>query len=345
MRCNLCSVMHRLLYSTFVNPGPSKVEEMADVVVPFRRCLNIKARKSPDVQCAISATHGDYCSRHYKNPRPFRSITVAESRAYTRSHTIAVRRIQKFWRRIVPLRRYSQQGPAANLKGISVNATELYSFEPISVIPSYYLISVCDEKKLVWVFDIRTIVHTMATGFPSQNPYTRGSFTDLSMKRIHARIAWLRRRKYHILHANTDILTQEQCWNQKVLDAILKIEALGYYVSCEWFTELTKEEHMKFYRRLYSIWNWRLNLTRAEKEAIVPQYDARPCVFRFSPNDQPEKSVTWWERYTLSIVEAFTTRSSDREQQKLGALYILMALVQVSKGAAEGLPWLSDFAE
>jgi hypothetical protein len=245
----------------------------------------------------------------------------------------------------VPLHRYSQQGPAANVKDLGVNVTELYSFEPISVIPSYYLISVCDENKLVWVFDIRTIVHTMATGFPSQNPYTRGSFTELSMKRIHARIAWLRRRKYHILHANTDILTDEQCWNQKVLDAILKIEALGYYVSCEWFTGLTKEEHMKFYRRLYSIWNWRLNLTRAEKESIVPQYDTRPCVFRFLPNDQPEKSFSWWERYTLSIVEAFTTRSPDREQQKLGALYILMALVQVSKGAAEGLPWLSDYVD
>jgi hypothetical protein len=130
-----------------------------------------------------------------------------------------------------------------------------------------------------------------------------------------------------------------------VLDAILKIEALGYYVSCEWFTGLTKEEHIKFYRRLYSIWNWGLNLTRAEKEAIVPRHDVRPAVFRFLPNDQPQKSSTWWERHTLSLVEAFTTRAPEREQQKLGALYILMALVYVSKGAAESLPWLSDYTE
>jgi hypothetical protein len=255
----------------------------------------------------------------------------------------AARLIQGFWRRLVPLRRYKQQGPASNLGGLGVNDTELYSFEPVSSIPSYYLISLTDEKKLVWIFDIRTIVHTMATGFPSQNPYTRGSFTELSMKRIHARIAWLRRRKYHILHANTDILTDEQCWNQRVLDAILKIEALGYYVSCEWFTGMSKADHMKFYRGLYAIWNWQLKLTRAEKELIVPQYDTRPhVVFRFLPNDQPDKSVSWWERYTLSIIEAFISRSGEREQQKLAAMYILMALVHVSKGAAEGLPWLLE---
>jgi hypothetical protein len=182
----------------------------------------------------------------------------------------------------------------------------------------------------------------MATGFPSQNPYTRGSFTELSMKRIHSRIAWLRRRKYHILHINTDILTEEQCWNQRVLDAILKIEALGYYVSCEWFTKLSKEEHKLFYSELYSIWNWRLNLSRAEKESIVPGHDLRPPVFRFLPNDQPQKSFSWWEKYTLSIVEAFITRSPEKEQKKLGALYILMALVKVSKAAAESLPWLLD---
>jgi hypothetical protein len=129
------------------------------------------------------------------------------------------------------------------------------------------------------------------------------------------------------------------------LDVILKIEALGYYVSCEWFTGLKKAEHLKFYRRLYLIWNWRLNLTRAEKDAIIPQYDAQPAVFRFMPNDEPEKSLSWWEKYTLSIVEAFISRSPDKEQRKLGALYILMALVQVSKGAAENLPWLSDYIE
>lgn len=306
---------------------------------PFRPCLNIKSRANPDIQCSLSATHGDYCSRHHKNPKPFSKSKPPpqEYRIYTRSDRLAIQKLQKFWRSKYPLHRFIRQGPAVNDLTLVVNDTELYSLEPVDTIPKHYLVTFSDEAKSIWAFDIRTIVQTMGNGFPSQNPYTRMEFTQRAKNIIHSRIAWLRARMYPVIYINTDILTEEQCWNHRVLDVFIKIESLGYYASCDWYHKLNLYGHCSFYNNLFTLWEFRLGLTRAEKERIVPEY---AILFKFHPSDLPIKSIHWWQKNTLSLIEAFVTRSSDKEQQKLGAMYALMALTRVSRQAAEALPWL-----
>jgi len=306
---------------------------------PFRVCVNIKSRANPDIQCHLSATHGDYCSRHHKNPKPFSKPPRREVRIYTRGDKTAVQKLQKFWRLHLPLYRFRRQGPAANDITLATNDTELYSLDPTTTIPKHYLITFSDDAKSIWAFDIRTIVQTMGNGFPSQNPYNRGEFSEAAKKNIHARIAWLRARLYPVLHMNTDILTEEQCWNHKVLDIFLKIEALGYYASCDWYHKLTLTQHISFYRTLFQLWEFRLGLTRAEKDRIVPEH---VNLFRFHPDEAPVKTGHWWEKNTLALMEAFITRSSEKEHQKMGAMYALMALARISRKAAEALPWLLE---
>lgn len=314
----------------------------AVVAQPFRKCINVKSRANPDVRCPLSATHGDYCSRHHKNPKPFvKPLTQEEPKTYTRADLAAASKLIRFWRRRAALHRYSHQGPAANLLSITTNDMELYSLEPIATIPRHYFISFADERKNIWAFDIRTIVHTMATGFPSENPYTRDTFTERAKQLIHGRIAWLRARKYPVLHINTDVLTTEQCWNHKILDIFLKVEALGYYVNCEWYHKLTLIQHISFYNTLFTLWEFRLGLTRAHKESIIPGHDTVP-LFRFHPTEMPVKSLHWWERQNLALIESFVTRAAEKEQQKMGAMYVLMALTRVSRAAAEALPWLAS---
>ena len=302
----------------------------------FRKCLNGKSRANPDIQCTLSASHGDYCSRHWKNPKPFRK-SPPPTRVFSRSDKVAIKKIQTFWRRHIPLYRYLQQGPAANSYSLAVNDTELYSLDSIHTVPKHYFISFSDERKSVWAFDVRTIVQTMATGFPSENPYTREKLLDRAVERIHSRIAWLRSRKYPILHMNNDVLTAEQTWNHTVLNIFLKIEALGYYASCDWYHKLTLSQHMSFYNSIFVLWEYRLGLTRADKDRVVPGHEN---LFRFQPSDMPMKSAHWWEKNTLTIMEAFITRSPEKEQQKLGAMYVLMALTRVSRRVAEAFPWL-----
>jgi hypothetical protein len=310
---------------------------MTTTVSSFRVCLNIKSRANPDIQCHLSATHGDYCSRHYKNPKPFRRPPTFEERTYTRTDRAAAKKIQGFWRARVPFYRYVQQGPAVNAFDLAVNDTELYSLEPVTSIPKPYFISFSDERKSIWIFDVRSLVQAMASGTPSANPYNRNMVTERAKERIHRRIAWLRSRLYPVLHISSDVLTPEQCWNHKVLDIFLKIEAHGHYVSCDWYHKMELIQHVTFYKTLLSLWEYRLGLTRAEKERIVPGHEG---LFRYHPSEIPVKSLHWWEKNTLALMETFVTRATDKEQQKLGTMYVLMALVQVSRPAAEALPWL-----
>jgi hypothetical protein len=308
----------------------------------FRQCLNIKSRKNPDTQCTLSAIQGEYCSRHTKNPRPFRAPKKIEShKVITRSDVTAIRRIQKFWRTARPLYMFKTQGPAVHCKSIATNQTELYTLDPIEDIPPLYFISVSDARKCIWAFDIRSIVPTMASGAALQNPYTRDVYTEDAKERIHNRIEWLRSRKYQILHATTEVFTPAQIWNHKVLDVFLKIEALGYYASCDWYTSFGLYDHILFYKRLFTLWEWRLGLTRLQKELIVPGYMTKPNqLFRFDPTEVPPKSLHWWERTNLALVERFLTSVADKEQNKLGAMYVLMAMTHVSSDAAEAMPWL-----
>jgi len=306
---------------------------------PFRVCLNVKSRANPDIQCHLHATHGDYCSRHHKNPKLFSKPVRQEQRIYTRADRVAAQTIQKFWRHRLPIYRFLHQGPAANDRTLATNDTELYSLDPINTIPKHYLITFSDQSKSIWAFDIRTIVQTMGNGFSSQNPYNRSEFVEKAKDRIHARIAWLRKRLYPVIHMNTDILTPEQCWNHKVLDIFLKIEALGYYASCEWYHSLSLSQHIAYYRSMFQLWEFRLGLTRAEKDRVVPGHES---LFRFHPDEIPVKSSNWWQKNTLTLIEAFITRSSEKEYQKMGAMYALMGLTRISRRAAEALPWLLD---
>jgi hypothetical protein len=262
---------------------------------------------------------------------------MRETQIYTRAQRAAVQILQRFWRVQLPLYRFRHQGPAANDITLATNNTELYSLDPIESVPRHYLITFSDDAKSIWAFDIRTIVQTMGNGFPSQNPYNRGEFSESAKKKIHQRIAWLRSRLYPVLYINTDVLTPEQCWNHRVLDIFLKIEALGYYASCEWYHRLTLSQHMAFYRTLFQLWEFRLGLTRGEKDVVVPEHGN---LFRFHPDEAPVKTGHWWEKNTLTLIEAFITRSSEKEQQKMGAMYALMALARTSRQAAEALPWL-----
>ena len=305
----------------------------------FRQCKNYKSRANPDIQCPLSATHGDYCSRHYKNPKLFVKPPSIPVRMYTRNERVSISKLQAFWRAWAPLKRFRCQGPAANCLSLSMNETELYTFEPIQTIPLQYLISVADERGSIWTFDTRTLVHNMTKGTPSQNPYTRDEFLEHAKQKIHDRIEWLRRRKYHILHINTDIVGAEQVWSHRVLDVFLRIEALGYYVNCEWLHRLTLDGHKKFYSHLFSLWSWRLQLSQADKERILPVNGAQ--VFRFHPDDTPAKSQAWWQKNTLGLIDTFISKGCSKEDRKMGAMYALMGLVAVSSDAAEALPWLA----
>lgn len=312
----------------------------------LRKCSNIKSKKHKDQPCTLNASHGDYCSRHYKNPTRFiEQVKPIPDRILTRSGHIAVQRIQKLWRKVAAFNRFCRQGPAANLRDLAANQTEVYSLDTLNSIPLSFFFSFADETKNIWAFDIRSLSHLVTEGSEIVNPYTRGLILSSVLKKIHARIVWLRERKYPILYATGENLTQEQIWNQKVLDVFFKMEALGYRASCRWFDEMNLTDHMSFYRKLYRLWMYQLGLTALEKEAIVPGYNAGTSkLFKQTPDrlETQNHDLRWWRRANLNVILEFLTRAPQKSHQGLGALYVLMALVQVMPEALEAYPWVRE---
>lgn len=312
----------------------------------LRKCASIKSKKHRDQACTYTATQGDYCSRHSKNPVRYKpKEEVAEFVTNTRQTTKAVQALQRFWRRKSSLLRYNRQGPAANDRSLAANQTEVYSLDPLDSIPQSSFFSFADELKTIWAFDIRSLSHLVTETSEIVNPYTRTPLQSKTLKQIHSRIVWLRERKFPILYATGENMSQEQLWNQKVLDVFFKMEALGYRASCRWFDELRIIDHEAFYRRLHRLWTYQLGLNHGEKEAIVPGYSSgQTKLFRQSPDKLQGElhDLRWWRRTTLNLILQFLTKAPQKNNQSLGALYIVMTLVQVVPEAAEAYPWVRE---
>lgn len=312
----------------------------------LRRCANIKSKKHHDQPCSLLASHGEFCSRHFKNPKRFlpKEQPIPE-RMLTRSAHQAIRLLQRCWRRIASRGRFLHQGPAANCLDLASNETEVYSLDVLNTIPKPYIFSFPDENKNIWVFDIRSLSHLVTEGNEIVNPYTRMPISSTALQKIHARLLWLRKRKYPILYVTGEDMTQDQIWNQKVLDVFFKMEALGYRASCRWFDEMTLADHVRFYRKLYRLWTYQLGLTPAEKEAVMPGYNVGMTkLFRQTPDrlETQTHDLRWWRRANLNLILDMLTRASQKSQQGLGALYVLMTLVQIIPEAAEAYPWILE---
>jgi len=291
------------------------------------KCINIKSRHYPSERCKNKVVLGkEYCSKHLKHPRRF-----IEKEKNIKQMMI----IQSIWRKYSSRQHFKRQGPARGDLSVSNNQTELYSLEPLETIPKIYIYSYCDTKKNIWCFDIRTLSFLLSKSKEIKNPYTRDVISKENINKIHNRLKWLKSKKYDTMYIDNTTFTSEQIWNQKVLDCFSKMEELGYIVNTDWFHEMDKEDHINFYKKLYILWNYRLNLTNKEKNAIIPAHNSL-----FKIEDPEIKEEKFLRKNNLQLIERFITSGNDKPQKGLGVMYVLMALVQVSDAVAEAFPWV-----
>jgi len=293
-----------------------------------KQCMNIKSKHYKNIQCSNKATIKEYCKKHSKNPIQFSS-----------SLNISASLIQKFWLKYIHRKRFSRQGPAIHCRSLANNTSEIYSLESVEKIPKNYFFSFSDSQKNIWAFDIRTLSYLLSKSISVQNPYTREYFDSKVLEKIHKRIKWLKQKKYKVMYEENTVLTSEQVWNQYVLDVFSKMDEKGYLVNPDWFHEMDKEDHINFYKKLYTLWNYRLNLTNKEKNAIIPSHNStRNSLFKI---EDPEiKEEKFLRKNNLQLIERFITSGNDKPQKGLGVMYVLMALVQVSDAVAEAFPWV-----
>ena len=289
-------------------------------------CINIKNRHNTDIKCSSKATNGLYCSKHYKSPNPFYNYTT-------------ISKLQQWWKTYIKRKYYSKQGPARNNLSLANNTTEIYTFDNIETIPKIYIFSFADNNKNIWVFDIRTLSYLSSKTKQIKNPYTQELCSSTILNKIQERIQWLKSRKYEVMYVNDSNLSINQIWNQNVLEVFNKIEEHGYIVNVDWFHNLTKEDHIEFYKKLYDIWNYRLNLTLYQKNNIVPGFKKNK-LFRFHPNEINEKEEKILKKTNLQLIDKLISSSDDKTQRSLGIMYTLMAFSYVNDDVAYAYPWI-----
>jgi hypothetical protein len=342
---NLCDKLYFIVLSIFSGKDSLEKGMEDEDGSSVRICANIKSRRHPDRQCEQAASHGDFCFRHWKRPHRYVPLQESTPKRLTRQSVKEANRLLIWWNHVLPLRKFHTQGPAANDTSLAHNQTEVYSMDSVKDIPSLYFFSFADAKKHIWAFDIRSLSHLMASGRPLNNPYTREPIDEKVAQKIRNRILWLRNRKYPLLYVQGEVLTPEQHWNQRVLDIFMKMESLGYLSASSWFEQLNLRENKLFYKELFELWTFRLGLNPQEKEAIVPRHTKHDGkLFKQSPEMLSSRNhdLHWWKKTNLNAMNTLLSRSTDKSKQTLGALYILMALVQVSDDAAEAYPWILE---
>jgi len=303
-----------------------------------KKCMSIRSKKKPDEQCGANATKGDFCSRHSKS----KILWAKRKYPMTRKQSGAINKIYKFWILYGRRRLIKESGPVYSPE-ISENDKDILTHEPIQTIPLKYRFCYKDSSAHIWMFDLRFFVQLMHYGNEIKNPFSQEILPQPVIQRLQKRVEKLRSQKVPIIYADDGELTPEQVWNQKVLDVFLKINSLGYGVNVLWFDTMGVRTHELFYRNLYNLWTYVINISDEEKEKLIPGHSSgRSPLFRWTPSTLRSQELKWWRKTNLGLIQAFVSRSKDKIMQSSGALYILTALANSHRHVAEAFPWLTS---
>ena len=104
--------------------------------------------------------------------------------------------------------------------------------------------------------------------------------------------------------------------------------------------EQQKPQLIKLIRELADIWNYRASLTSQVKIAICPPHgNPFSGINIHHLNNQNAQTL---KINILNIFDNLISKSPERNNQSLGAFYILGSLTLVSQNAANALPWLYE---
>jgi hypothetical protein len=212
-----------------------------------------------------------------------------------------------------------------------------------------YRWSYVDYRKHLWLFDIRSLSMTRAQDSQESllNPYTREPIDEKWAKHYQERCAWLRSKKYCLVHTFDTEMTPEQLWHQKILDVTMKYDVLGYHTCLNWFEELNPYRLILFYQELFELWYYRLNLSNEVKELVVPNWmKADKMLFKWSPAEiQFRTEKRWLQKVILELLDRLVSSAQLKEHKILGALYGMTAFAIISPRVRQHYPWLVEMED
>jgi hypothetical protein len=246
------------------------------------------------------------------------------------------KKIQKIWNKHFIIMFNKSQGPAFIKRELCNNVEDFLTTETVKEIDYYFFISYKDTDGFIYGFNLISI-HNLIIKKDTKNPYTRNAFSIELIELVQTRINYnkILNKTYHEIQDQG-----KPCINSKIISAFQKIDQLDNYTQAEWLLDLSQQNLRRFILELYDIWDYRAQLTKETKILICPP-NGMP--FREIPmhiiQSQYNINIAILKQFSLIIINNFIN-SPLRENQKLGAIYILSALTLVNTSAAESMPWL-----
>ena len=245
--------------------------------------------------------------------------------------------IQRGWRTKMLRMCNRLRGPAFLHRGRAVNETDFFSMSACADIPPAQFFSVRDDSGTTYAFDILSMWSLLRTqGSKASNPYTRQAFPEGCFPALR-RLVRLSR-----LLGDTVVTTvppppkesiESQCSS---LFHDMMLLNVGY-PSARWFTDLGRQDTVRYLRELRDIWEYRVGLDRRVQREICPP-DGRP--FRHVPVGIERLPLASAREAVLRAMQRLVGDGVNQDSQRLGAMYVLCALTLVSPPAAQGMPHL-----
>lgn len=240
--------------------------------------------------------------------------------------------------KIILIQQYFRKWSSDRLKKC-VNETDILTFDDIKDIPKNLLYIFNDTvTNNLFAYDIRTLIQIMNSDIPSC-PYTCRDYTIEERINIINEID--KRKKMGIKMDLEKIqLKPDEEIEMRMIDVFHKINLLGNYTSHLWMKNLTIGQMIRFYTEAEDLWSYRLAMTHTEKRKYVNHGYA----FLIPINEvRTYTNINKLREVCLDEIERFVTNGIGIEEKKLGAMWMLMSLVEVSIEAANALPHLVQY--
>jgi hypothetical protein len=244
------------------------------------------------------------------------------------------------------------RGPALKNRKLCVNDTDFYNLEPLSNIPTESFFSYKGEGDFVYGFDLNSIISLIKNSNQDKliNPYNRENMIEI-VSNINSliRINNIIRKKQSSmsvcskLNDASELLRSVKAkpLNQRIKDLFIEIDQLGNYTQSEWFSELNRQELLRYFRCMFDIWNYRAQLSFDTKRKICPLRDPFGNVY-YSLSQLLNLTDDQLKMLCLSVMEQMILTGIDKDHKILGTFHILTALTVVSGPARANLPWLFE---
>lgn len=249
-----------------------------------------------------------------------------------------------FHRKLIRLR-----GPAFKKRSICTNETDFFTMDEMHEIPYEQFYSYRDLDGFIYGFNILSLHNLIVKeGENTKNPYNRNTITD-DIKQDIRRIVKLSA----LLKSPLDIIIKHEIvdprkrMEMKILDLFQVINSYGNYANSEWFTNLSRVEHIRFARELHDIWNYRAQLSNLKKYEICPPHGSPFLGTPYFTNTASNAALVNLEidvliRFNVQIIENLIKSAIDVDNKTLGSFYVLTALTLVSEPARNAMPWLYE---